>query len=52
MSILDLYLHNSSGKLCRVPAFSGRWWILAALIGIGGTACFWLTAALLALICG
>lgn len=52
MNILDLYLHNSTGKLCRVRAFSWRWWILAALIGGAGAAAIWIMTVVLALACG
>lgn len=41
MNILDLYLHNSTGKLCRVRAFSWRWWLFAVAGGVGGAAVLW-----------
>lgn len=51
-SILDLYLTNSSGKECRIPAGTWRWWILAALIGGAGAAAIWIVTVVLALVCG
>ena len=52
MNILDLYLHNSTGKLCRVRAFSWRWWILTALIGVCSVALSWGALVLLSLAFG
>ncbi len=52
MHFLDLYLTNSSGKECRIPAFTWRWWVLAALIGGAGAAAIWSMTVVLALACG
>ncbi len=52
MHILDLYLKNSSGKRCRIPAYSWRWWLFTVGGAILGAAGLYLYTVLLALACG
>ena len=52
MHELDLYLTNSSGKRCRIPAGSWRWWFFTVGAAILGAAGLYLYTVLLALACG